>query len=146
MLFQFATYTSSETCNGFINNYVTGKPYNMNNVMYNCLNTDVISVFSKNYSDFCLSNLNEGIESKGGNLTNVLSLPETHLEGNHEITDAEFINILSLNVCGLESKLCCPEFIDCLNNHCIIGLQETKCDNLDYIDIMMIFVQNIMSK
>jgi hypothetical protein len=45
------------------------------------------------------------------------------------------LNILSLNVCGLKSKCNYPEFTSLLNNYDIIGLQETKLDNLDHIEI-----------
>lgn len=41
------------------------------------------------------------------------------------------LKILTLNVCGLNSKLKCPEFISFLNHYDIIGLQETKTDDTD---------------
>ena len=51
-------------------------------------------------------------------------------------TQLNELNILSLNVCGLTSKMECPEFIDHLNQCDLIGLQETKTDDADtYIDI-----------
>ena len=45
------------------------------------------------------------------------------------------LKILSLNVCGLKSKLIHPEFIDLLNQYDIIGLQESKLDDIDIVDI-----------
>ncbi|MCW4346970.1 MAG: reverse transcriptase domain-containing protein [Candidatus Thiodiazotropha endolucinida] len=45
------------------------------------------------------------------------------------------LNFLSINVCGLISKLNCPEFISLVNNYDIIGLQETKLDDIDTIEI-----------
>lgn len=45
------------------------------------------------------------------------------------------MKILTLNVCGQKSRLICPEFLDLLNQYSIIGLQEAKCDDLDYINI-----------
>ena len=41
------------------------------------------------------------------------------------------MNFLSLNVCGLISKLNCPAFISLINRYEIIGLQETKTDDID---------------
>ena len=43
------------------------------------------------------------------------------------------IRLLSLNVCGLKSKLNCPEFCKLISEHEIIGLQESKLDDVDYI-------------
>lgn len=45
------------------------------------------------------------------------------------------IKILTLNVCGLQSKLISPEFNELINNHDIIGLQETKLDDADMVDV-----------
>ena len=49
--------------------------------------------------------------------------------------EKELIKILSLSVCGLQSKLIIPEFVELINNHNIIGLQETKLDDADTPDI-----------
>lgn len=38
-------------------------------------------------------------------------------------------------MCGLLSKLNCPEFINYINNFDIIGLQETKLDDIDSVDV-----------
>ncbi|MEW8546419.1 MAG: endonuclease/exonuclease/phosphatase family protein, partial [Candidatus Thiodiazotropha sp.] len=46
-------------------------------------------------------------------------------------THIKQLNILTLNVCGLSSKLKCPDFISFLNQYDIIGLQETKTDDTD---------------
>lgn len=46
------------------------------------------------------------------------------------------IKILTLNVCGLSSKLISPEFLLLVKQHDIIGVQETKTDDTDtYLDI-----------
>ena len=42
---------------------------------------------------------------------------------------------MSLNVCGLKSKLNCPEFISLINQYDIIGVQESKLDDVDSIAI-----------
>lgn len=54
------------------------------------------------------------------------------------------IKLLSLNVCGLMSKQNCPDFIEYINNYDIIGLQETKMDDLDTVHIegYKVFVKN----
>lgn len=43
------------------------------------------------------------------------------------------LNILTLNVCGLRSKVNCPEFVEMLQRYSIVGFQETKLDNTDHI-------------
>ena len=48
-------------------------------------------------------------------------------------TQLNELNILSLNVCGLTSKMKCPEFIDLLNQCDLLGLQETKLMMLTHI-------------
>ena len=45
------------------------------------------------------------------------------------------MNILSLNTCGLRSKLNCPDFVDYLSKYDCIGLQETKLDDIDSVSI-----------
>ena len=46
------------------------------------------------------------------------------------------LKILSLNVCGLVSKLKCPEFVSLINEYDLVGIQETKTDDVDsHIDI-----------
>ena len=46
-----------------------------------------------------------------------------------------FLNILSLNVCGLESKKVTPEFLDFISKYDIIGFQETKTNQFDTIEL-----------
>ena len=49
---------------------------------------------------------------------------------------SEQLKFLSLNVCGLVSKLKCPDFLSLINEYDIIGVQETKTDDEDsYIEI-----------
>ena len=46
------------------------------------------------------------------------------------------MNILTLNVCGLASKLLLPEFNSLIQQYDVIGLQETKTDDTDsYLEI-----------
>jgi len=45
------------------------------------------------------------------------------------------MSLLSLNVCGLKSKVNCPEFTNYLNDFSIIGLQETKLNDLDHVEL-----------
>ena len=52
-----------------------------------------------------------------------------------ELNRTEPLKIASLNVCGLRSKLICPDFTSFINSHDIIGLQETKTDTIDDIEI-----------
>ena len=57
---------------------------------------------------------------------------------NHEQIRAEQnkLKILTLNVCGLASKLLSPEFLSLIQQYDIIGLQETKTDDTDsYLEI-----------
>ena len=44
------------------------------------------------------------------------------------------LRLLTLNVCGLRAKTLFPEFTNLVNEHDIIGLQETKTDQIDQID------------
>lgn len=43
------------------------------------------------------------------------------------------LKLLSINACGLKNNF--PEFIDLINSHDVIGVQETKLDDSDQIDI-----------
>jgi exonuclease III len=45
------------------------------------------------------------------------------------------LRIVSLNVCGLVSKLQTPEFLDFLNKYDIICLSETKTDRADSLQV-----------
>lgn len=58
-----------------------------------------------------------------------------HSNINLENSNENEIKILCLNVCGLSSKLKVPEFISFLNKYDIIGLQETKTDESDCIQL-----------
>ena len=40
-----------------------------------------------------------------------------------------------INVCGLKSKLRCPEFTSLINDHDIVCVQESKLDDIDQIEI-----------
>ena len=54
-------------------------------------------------------------------------------------TQLNVLSVLSLNVCGLTSKIKCPDFIYLMNQYDLIGLQDTKPHVADtyivYIDI-----------
>ena len=43
----------------------------------------------------------------------------------------KLLRLLSINVCGLKSKLIIPEFQSLIQGYDIIGVQETKCDDYD---------------
>ena len=45
------------------------------------------------------------------------------------------IQFLSINVCGLKSKLLCPDFISFIGKYDIIGVQESKLDDVDKIQV-----------
>ena len=45
------------------------------------------------------------------------------------------LKLLTLNVCGLKSKLCIPEFQSFISNFDLIGFQETFCDDYDSLDL-----------
>ena len=51
--------------------------------------------------------------------------------------DSKPLQFLTLNTCGLKSKLiiAIPEFCDFIGQYDIIGLQETKSDTLDSFEI-----------
>ena len=51
---------------------------------------------------------------------------------------------MTINVCGLKSKLCTPEFITLMNHYDIIGIQETKLDDVDLVQVngYQIFTNN----
>ena len=54
------------------------------------------------------------------------------------------LSFLSLNTCGIISKLNCPEFISLIQNYDIIGVQETKTDDYDTVTIpgYKVFLKN----
>ena len=45
------------------------------------------------------------------------------------------LQILSLNTCGLKSKLICPEFTSFASDYDIKGIQKSKLDDIDIIMI-----------
>lgn len=45
------------------------------------------------------------------------------------------MKLLSINVCGLKSKLNIPEFNELIHQYDLIGLQETKLDDIDSVNI-----------
>ena len=58
--------------------------------------------------------------------------------------DDKKLRILSINVCGLKTKLLCPEFVTLIKSYDIIGIQESKLDNVERITVegYQIFVKN----
>ncbi|MCG8046717.1 MAG: reverse transcriptase domain-containing protein [Candidatus Thiodiazotropha endolucinida] len=56
-------------------------------------------------------------------------------ETNNDLRQRDDLKILSLNVCGLKSKLNCPEFVTLLNDYDIIAVQESKLDDVDRVNI-----------
>ena len=47
----------------------------------------------------------------------------------------ESLSFLSINTCGLKSKLHFPEFTGLINSYDITGVQESKLDDLDSLHI-----------
>ena len=60
------------------------------------------------------------------------------VQNNHTIEDVIYdkLRILSLNVCGLVSKLKNPDFVEFITAYDIICLTETKLDQYDEVDIL----------
>ena len=59
------------------------------------------------------------------------SLPRAKTDSVVTEETARTLTVISLNVCGLKSKLLVPEFCTMLQNYDIAIFCETKCDNLD---------------
>lgn len=51
------------------------------------------------------------------------------------VNNESFLKLVTLNVCGLRSKVICPEFISYTKQFDIHGLQETKTDCIDDIKL-----------
>ena len=49
------------------------------------------------------------------------------------------VNILSLNVCGLKSKLMVKDFVEFIKKYDIVTLCETRCDDVDMAHVKTIF-------
>ena len=60
---------------------------------------------------------------------------EQYVLHTHTSIEETELKLLSLNVCGIRSKLNYPEFINLINSYDIVGVQETKTDELDTVDI-----------
>ena len=45
------------------------------------------------------------------------------------------VNFASINACGIKSKLKFPDFYDFINGYDILGINETKLDEYDSIEI-----------
>ena len=46
---------------------------------------------------------------------------------------------VSLNVCGVKSKLSSADFVNFINDYDVICFTETKCDDVDMINIDIVF-------
>ena len=44
------------------------------------------------------------------------------------------LDVLSLNVCGIKSKLFSADFVNLINDYDVICFTETKCDGVDMIN------------
>ena len=60
------------------------------------------------------------------------NIENANFENKTEMRDIQF---LSINVCGLKSKLLCPDFISFIGKYDIIGVQESKLDDVDKIQV-----------
>ena len=58
---------------------------------------------------------------------------------NHLPEVNQSIHIVSLNVCGLKSKLFTPDFVELCRKHDIICLTEIKCDEVDMKNVTQFF-------
>lgn len=58
---------------------------------------------------------------------------ETHNTNTNNQSQYKQLKIVSINVCGLKSKLLCPEFISFNNTYDIICVQESKLGDVDLI-------------
>ena len=70
----------------------------------------------------------------GPNVLSPVLSPNTEQPHEHQdkhSTTILALNVMSINVCGLKSKLIVPEFCDFLKCHDVNILCETKCDDLD---------------
>ncbi len=47
----------------------------------------------------------------------------------------DYINVLSLNVCGIKSKFLSMDFVNFIKDYNVICLCETKCDDADMINV-----------
>lgn len=65
----------------------------------------------------------------GHTVDHLINASQTCNQGSQPLT------FLTLNTCGLKSKIIIPEFCDFISQYDIIGLQETKSDNLDSFEI-----------
>lgn len=52
-----------------------------------------------------------------------------------EAFSAKNLKFLAINTCGLRSKLNYPEFVELIHSYDIIGVQETKLDDLDSLQL-----------
>ena len=55
-------------------------------------------------------------------------------------TQSLCINILTINVCGLRSKLLLNEFMVCIMNYDVLCMWETRCDDADMSNIINVMV------
>ena len=56
-------------------------------------------------------------------------------QGQNNINNYCHLKLLSLNVCGLVTRSNYPEFIDLIRNYDILGIQESKTDDCDFVNI-----------
>ena len=61
--------------------------------------------------------------------TTIIQNPTT--ETVQHATQPSTISILSINVCGIKSKISRSEFMDLLNKYDIICMTETRCNDVD---------------
>jgi len=93
------------------------------------------------------SNLSQGSQSVcSQDIQNELVQTQTELllEESQEIIDdnihdysSSYLNIASVNVCGLNSKLRYPEFTEFCNKYDLIALCETKLDSIDVKNVSL---------
>ena len=119
-------------------------------IIYACHDRCAQTVRSENYGQDSVGNVN-GKDCVG----NFCFAPNTddHTNGDKEVNCGmparafkygkkekshvaqESLSFLALNVCGLKTKLLCPDFLDFVSQFDVIIFTETKLDDTDKVEI-----------
>ena len=136
----------------------SGRPYTTLNELPNdamvtsCADFDVAKDSMSNSGTFDAAGVNEC--ASGEQVTKSFwRYAEGNVLSERQSSDTDQINknsqynqlqLLSINVRGLKSKLLCPEFVNLIEQYDIIGIQESKLDDVDNINIQgnQVFTNN----
>lgn len=73
------------------------------------------------------------------NKENILASYSTHNNNSLECASHYLsIGILSLNVCGIKTKVCSVDFVSYIKRYDVLCLSETKCDDVDMVNLKVI--------